>query len=373
MARALELAARGMRTTSPNPRVGCVIARDGQVLAEGWHAHAGGPHAEIAALAALEAPGDARGATAYVTLEPCSHHGRTPPCADALVEAGITDVVIAAGDPNPEVNGQGIARLREAGIACRTGLMAAEADELNPGFNQRMRTGRPFVRVKLAQSLDGRIALGSGASQWITGAAARADVQHWRARASVILTGIGTVAMDDPSLNVRLPADVAPAHVAADPQPLRVIVDSRWRTPVAARTLSLPGQVVIAGCENAPIPELLATTEAELLQLPSTTASPTDRVDLHALMRELAAREANEVHVEAGGRLCGALLEAGLVDELLVYVAPCLLGQDGLPSFAFGPLEAMDSRPTFAWIDRQMFGDDLRIRLRPQYRDSQAH
>lgn len=373
MARAIELAERGLQTTAPNPRVGCVIGRGDERLAEGWHRQAGGPHAEIVALRALADRADAHGATAYVTLEPCSHHGRTPPCADALVEAGVARVVVATGDPNPAVNGRGLARLREAGIECHTGLLAAEAEALNPGFNMRMRAGRPFIRVKLAQSLDGRIALGNGVSQWITGDAARADVQQWRARASAILTGIGTVATDDPSLNVRIAVDPAASGEASGPQPLRVIVDSRWRTPIAARTLALPGQVLVAGCADQPIPELLATTGAELLPLPATVQGnggvAAGRVDLHALMRELAAREVNEVHVEAGGRLCGALLEAGLVDELLVYVAPVLLGGDGLPSFAFGPLESMDRRPAFEWIDRQMFGDDLRIRLRPQYRD----
>ncbi|KAA9131049.1 bifunctional diaminohydroxyphosphoribosylaminopyrimidine deaminase/5-amino-6-(5-phosphoribosylamino)uracil reductase RibD [Marinihelvus fidelis] len=366
MARAIELAERGMNTTAPNPRVGCVLARDGDIIAEGWHEQAGGPHAEVMALAALEDPQAARGAIAYVTLEPCSHHGRTPPCADALVAAGVAEVVIAATDPNPSVNGAGVERLRAAGIACRTGLLGEQAEALNPGFILRMREGRPFVRVKLAQSLDGRIALGNGASQWITGPEARADVQAWRARASAILTGIGTVAMDDPSLNVRLEGH--------EGQPLRVIVDSRWRTPAAARTLALPGEVLVAGCADEPVPDLLAVSPATLLPLPAApgTAAGTApvRVDLHALMAALAARECNEVHVEAGGQLCGALLAAGLVDELMVYIAPCLLGSDGLPSFVLAPLEDMAARPGFDWIDRQMFGDDLRIRLRPQYRDS---
>lgn len=361
MASAIELARRGQHTTRPNPGVGCVIVRDGGVVGKGWHREAGGPHAEIEALA--DAGAEARGGTAYVTLEPCAHHGRTPPCAAALADAGVAEVVIAALDPNPAVNGDGVRRLEAAGIRCRTGLLAAEAEALNPGFLSRMRRGRPWVRVKLAQSLDGRIALADGESRWITGEAARADVQQWRARASAIMTGIGTLAADDPSLNVRLGDEV--------PQPLRVIVDGRWRTPVAAKTLGLPGQVVIAGCADQPIPELLGTTGAELLQLPGAgpgqAGEGPPRVDLEALMRELAARECNEVHVEAGGRLCGALLEARLLDELLIYLAPCVLGADGLPTFVTGPFARMADRPAFEWVDRRMVGDDLRIRLQPQY------
>lgn len=360
MAEALALARRGLATTMPNPRVGCVLARDGQVLGRGWHRAAGGPHAEVHAL---EAAGEgARGATAYVTLEPCAHRGRTGPCADALVDAGIARVVVAVGDPNPAVNGGGLARLAAAGIDTQVGLMEAEGRTLNAGFLSRMERGRPWVRVKLAQSLDGRTALANGDSRWITGAPAREDVQRWRAQACVILTGVGTVLADDPSLNVR----------RGDPerQPLRVIVDSRWRTPADAKTLSLPGGVLIAGLATESIPRDLSAV-AECQPLPGTDASPTGarRVDLAALMEELARREVNEVHVEAGGTLSGALLRASLLDEVLLYQASCLLGEAGRPSFELGVLEDMAERPELTCFERVLVGDDLRMRLLPPYRE----
>jgi diaminohydroxyphosphoribosylaminopyrimidine deaminase/5-amino-6-(5-phosphoribosylamino)uracil reductase len=367
MAAALRAAGRGVYGTDPNPRVGCVIARDGRVLATGWHRAAGGPHAEVLALA--EAGDDARGATAYVTLEPCSHYGRTPPCVDALLEAGIAEVVVATRDPNPAVNGTGLDRLAALGVRCRSGLLAEQAEALNPGFFKRMRHGRPWVRVKLAQSLDGRIALHNGVSQWITGPAARRDVQRWRARSSAILTGIGTVLADDPSLNVR-PAsgeakDPAWGLIGQEPrQPLRVIVDSRWRTPPDARTLGLPGEVLVAGLAKHDIPPALAASGAGIVGLPESDG----RVSLDALLGTLAEREINEVHVEAGGALCGALLEGRLIDELLVYQAPCVLGQEGQASFALPRLDGMEGRPSLAWSERRMVGDDLRMRLRPQYR-----
>jgi diaminohydroxyphosphoribosylaminopyrimidine deaminase/5-amino-6-(5-phosphoribosylamino)uracil reductase len=353
MARALQLAARGLHSTQPNPRVGCVLARDGQVLAEGWHQQAGAAHAEAAALQALG--GQATGATAYVTLEPCSHHGRTPPCAGALVAAGVAEVVVAMGDPNPQVNGQGLEVLQAAGIKVRSGLLEAAARELNPGFIMRMEQGRPWVRVKIAQSLDGRIALGSGESQWITGRAARADVQQWRGRASAVMTGIGTLLADDPSLNLRLPGALQ--------QPVRVVVDSHWRTPTSARTLGLPGQVIIAGLESSPVPAGLQASSARLLALPGEHG----RVSLPALLKALAGQEVNELQVEAGGTLCAALLEARCVDELLIYQAACLLGSGGLASFALPAVAAMDRRPAFTLLEQRSVGADLRMRLRPQY------
>ncbi len=354
MAEAIALARRGLDTTSPNPRVGCVLARDGEVVGRGWHEVAGGPHAEIAALA--DAGVNAAGATAYVTLEPCNHAGRTGPCSEALLSAGVAEVVAAVRDPNPHVSGAGIERLGQAGVRTRHGLLEAQARALNPGFFSRMERGRPWVRVKLAQSLDGRTALADGASQWITGAAARADVQRWRARACAVLTGVGTVLADDPSLDVRLDG--------ATRQPLRVIVDSRWRTPPRAKTLDLPGVVLIAGRDDREPPRELLD-RAECVGLPADG----DRVHLGALLELLAAREINEVHVEAGGTLCGALLGQELLDDLLLYQAACLLGEGGLPTFVLGGMDRMEQRPEFRVLERIAVGDDLRMRLAPPYRE----
>ena len=360
MAEALMLARRGLRTTMPNPRVGCVLARNGEIVGRGWHERAGEPHAEVHAL---ESAGErAHGATVYVTLEPCAHQGRTGPCADALIRAGVSAVVVAVRDPNPAVNGGGLARLEAAGIDTRVGLLESQGRALNPGFLSRMERGRPWIRVKLAQSLDGRTALANGQSQWITGAAAREDVQRWRAQACAILTGVGTVIADDPSLNVRL----------SDParQPLRVIVDSRWRTPPQAKTLSLPGSVLVVGLDSEPLPQgLAAVAECLPLRGKEDPITGTMRVDLGALMTELSRREVNEVHVEAGGTLCGALLNGALLDELLVYQASCLLGDAGLPSFLLGVLGSMAERPEFRSLERLAVGDDLRMRLAPPYRE----
>lgn len=363
MAEAIALARRGLATTMPNPRVGCVLARDdgageAQVVGRGWHERAGGPHAEIAAL--KDAGGQARGAMAYVTLEPCAHRGRTGPCVDALLEAGVTRVVAASLDPNPHVDGGGLRRLAAAGVDTASGLMGEAARALNPGFFSRMERGRPWVRLKIAQSLDGRTALADGTSQWITGPAARADVQRWRARACAILTGVGTVLADDPSLNVR--AAMPGEQVAPDRQPLRVIADSRWRTPIDARTLHLPGDVLVAGIEGRQIPAALAEA-ADCLSL----AAEGDRINLRLLLGALAGREINEVHVEAGGRLCGALLTAGLVDEVLIYQASCLLGERGLPSFELGGPDHMEGRPQLRVIERVSVGPDLRMRLAPPH------
>jgi diaminohydroxyphosphoribosylaminopyrimidine deaminase/5-amino-6-(5-phosphoribosylamino)uracil reductase len=353
MARALQLARKGLMTTHPNPRVGCIITRNGQVVGSGWHKKAGDAHAEINAL---HVAGDkARGGTAYVTLEPCSHSGRTPPCVEALISAQITRVVYAVEDPNPEVNGNGFHRLKQAGIEVQSGLMAADAEALNPGFLKRMRQGRPWVRVKLAQSLDGHIALANGSSQWISGSEARADVQNWRARSDVILTGIGTVLADDPSLNVRISKDAR--------QPARVIVDSQWRMPVNARLLGLPGKVLIAGLNEKPVPDALHETAAECLLLPACEG----RVDLKAMLNELGKRGYNEVHVEAGSTLCGSLIQQGLVDELLVYQAPIIIGGGAISPFAAPRLDNMDDRVHLEWVDSIRIGKDLRLRLKPVY------
>ncbi len=357
MARALQLARRGLASTHPNPRVGCVLARDGRIVGSGWHRKAGQPHAEILAL--REAGIEAAGATAYVTLEPCSHHGRTPPCVDALIQASVSRVVFAMEDPNPEVSGSGNRRLLNAGVEVQSGLMAIEAEELNLGFMMRMRRKRPWVRVKLAQSMDGNIGLANGTSQWITGTAARADVQRWRAGSDAILTGIGTVLSDDPSLNVRISREPE----TSVRQPIRVLVDSHWRTPASARLLGLPGDVLIAGLNTDDLPANLASTKAECISFPSSTG----RVDLHALLLYLGKRGINEVQVEAGATLCGALLQLSLVDEVLLYQAPVLLGGGAVSPFALPILDNMDDRVHLEWMDSRRIGKDQRIRLRPVY------
>jgi len=354
MAEALRLARRGLYTTDPNPRVGCVIADGERVIGRGWHEAAGSPHAEIAALRDADRP--VRGHTAYVTLEPCNHHGRTPPCTEALLEAGIARVVIASADPNPAVTGGGLARLRDAGLEVQSGLLEREAEELNCGFLMRMRAGRPWVRVKIAVSLDGRTALRSGESQWISGPASRRDVQRWRARSSAILTGIGTLLADDPSLEARVEVPVC--------QPLRVVADSRWRAPPDCRLLQDPRRTLLAGDRAAPVPAELRASGVNILEV---AAAPSG-IDLRALLEALAEREINEVQVEAGARLCGSLLEAGLVDELLLYQAPVLLGDGGPGPFTLGPLESMADRTHLKVLETTHIGEDLRIRLSPSAR-----
>ncbi|MEJ8569012.1 bifunctional diaminohydroxyphosphoribosylaminopyrimidine deaminase/5-amino-6-(5-phosphoribosylamino)uracil reductase RibD [Elongatibacter sediminis] len=351
MSQALRLAALGMNTTRPNPRVGCVLAVRNEVVAEGWHEVAGGPHAEVAALD--KAGPAARGSTAYVTLEPCSHHGRTPPCADRLIEAGIERVVVASVDPNHAVNGTGLERLRAAGIAVQTGLLGDQAEALNAGFFKRMRSGRPWLRVKAAISLDGRTGLSNGDSKWITSAASRRDVQAWRARSCAMLTGLGTVMADNPSLTARV----------EDPplRPLRVIADSHWRTPPGSRVLDDPGTALIAGLADSAIPPELADTGVTCLPLPGSV----DGVDLGALLDGLGERGINEVQVEAGARLCGSLLRGGFVDEVLVYLAPVLLGEGGPGPFALGELESMAGRTYLEVIETCAVGPDLRLRLTP--------
>jgi diaminohydroxyphosphoribosylaminopyrimidine deaminase/5-amino-6-(5-phosphoribosylamino)uracil reductase len=348
MARALALAERGLYTTAPNPRVGAVVVRDGRLVGEGWHELAGGPHAEIAALADAKRRGEAvRGATLYVTLEPCSHSGRTPPCTSAIVEAGIARVAAAMPDPNP-LAAHGAARLREAGIHVDVGLLEGEANELNAGFVMRMTRGRPFVRMKVAASLDGRTAMADGESRWITCEAARADGHHWRARACAVLTGIGTVRADDPELTVR--------SVATTRQPLRVVVDRHGDTPADAKVLRGGALLVTAAARNSAWRE-----DVEHVSLPDADG----RVDLVALMRRLAERGINEVHVEAGARLNAALLEARQVDELLVYLAPALLGDParGMAEF-HAAVRPLASRVALAYESIDRVGTDLRIRAR---------
>lgn len=354
MARALQRAGRGLATTMPNPRVGCVIARGDEVLGEGWHQRAGGPHAEADALAAAGA--GARGATAYVTLEPCAHHGRTPPCADALIEAGVARVVIASADSSQQ--SAGIDRLRAAGIQVETGLMQAQARELNRGFFSRIERGRPWLRVKLAMSLDGRTALASGESKWITSPGARADVQRWRARSSALLTGIGTVLADDPALTVR-PQEAGEAADMPFVPPLRVVLDRRLRTPAGVRLLDGSAPTLLLHGAGTPVPAHLAAVECQAL------AETPHGLDLAAVLAELGARGMNEVQVEAGPILSGALLAAGLVDEVLLYIAPVLLGDAARPLFSLPPLSDMAARWQLETIEQCQVGPDLRWLLRP--------
>ncbi|MGP8034976.1 MAG: bifunctional diaminohydroxyphosphoribosylaminopyrimidine deaminase/5-amino-6-(5-phosphoribosylamino)uracil reductase RibD [Steroidobacteraceae bacterium] len=361
MQRALELAARGLTTTHPNPRVGCVLAKGGRIVAEGWHARVGESHAEVVALNA--AAGQAAGATAYVTLEPCSHHGRTPPCVDALIASRVARVVYAVADPDPRVNGRGAELLSAAGITVEAGLLAAEAGELNAGFLKRMRQGRPWVRLKLAMSLDGRTALASGASRWVSGAAARADVQQWRARSAAILTGIGTLLADDPRLDVRL----GDASDGTARQPLRVVLDSSLRTPPTARLFGVPGEVLIVTTVPATDPRweprcaALAAQGARIETLPAHGA----RVPLAAVLTRLGELEINELQVEAGPTLAGELLRQSLVDELLLYVAPKFLGPQARPLVALPELTDLDAAPGLIITGVQRVGEDLRLLLRP--------
>ncbi|MCB1958962.1 MAG: bifunctional diaminohydroxyphosphoribosylaminopyrimidine deaminase/5-amino-6-(5-phosphoribosylamino)uracil reductase RibD [Rhodocyclaceae bacterium] len=350
MARALQLAERGLETTTPNPRVGCVIAQGDRIVGEGWHARAGEAHAEVLALA--EAGAAARGATAYVTLEPCAHHGRTPPCTDALIAAGIARVVAAMGDPNPAVQGRGVARLAQAGIAVSTGLLEAQAIELNRGFVSRMTRQRPWIRLKLATTLDGKTALNNGVSQWVTGPAARADGHRWRARACAILTGIGTVKADDPQLTVRA--------VACQRQPLRVVVDARLDISPDARLLDGRPVLVAAAQVDPDKRDALARRNAEVVCLPN----PHGKVDLPALITELARRGLNEVHVEAGFKLNGSLLREGCVDELLIYQAAMLVGDSAQGAFNLAELTSLADARRLEVIDRRSIGDDVRLLAR---------
>ena len=349
MARAIRLAQRGRYRTRPNPAVGCVLLRDGAIIGEGSTQRAGSNHAEIEALIAAS---DARGATAYVSMEPCAHAGRTGPCADALVAAGIARVVVATMDPNPE-GGGGVARLRAAGIPVDCGVLQNEAEAVNPGFFKRHQEGRPFVRVKLAASLDGRTAMASGESQWITGPEARADVQRLRARSGAIVTGIGTVLADDPALTVR------DETLDIPDQPLRVVLDTRLRTPPAAALLSQSGQAIIATAAERDDAALRAAG-AEIVSFPVGARG----IDLAALLALLARREINEVLVECGPRLAGAFLADELTDELVVYMAPVLLGSNARPLLSL-PLDTMAARHRLAVTDLRQIGGDYRWTLAP--------
>lgn len=352
MARALALAARGLETTSPNPRVGCVLVNAGEVVGEGWHRRAGEAHAEIGALAAAGAR--ARGATAYVTLEPCSHFGRTPPCADTLIEAGVARVVAAMQDPNPLVAGRGLERLRAAGIVTASGLLEDEARELNLGFVSRMTRGRPWVRLKAAATLDGKTALANGVSQWITGAAARRDGHRWRARACAVLTGIGTVREDDPQLTVR--------EVPCERQPLRVLVDAGLQVAPTARILQ--GAPILIATARADAAHLARLAEAghEVVAIPDAAG----KVDLPALMLELGRRGINEVHVEAGRGLNGSLLRERCVDELLLYLAPMLVGDAAQGLFRLPALNRLDEALRLDIRDLRRVGEDFRLIARPR-------
>ena len=353
MQRALRLAERGLYTTDPNPRVGCVIVKDNRVIAEGWHRCAGEPHAEILAL--QQAGDQAAGSTVYITLEPCSHHGKTPPCAEALVSAGVSHVIAAMQDPNPEVAGSGFEHLRQHGIKVSSGLLERAARAINPGFIKRMECGRPFVRIKMAMSLDGRTAMASGESQWITAEAARNDVQRLRARSSVILTGVDTVIHDNPSLNVRLSANQL--GIEGDVrQPQRVVLDSQLRFPADAKMLKLQGTTTVL------------TTQANP-QLPGCDVVRLDadnnKLDLVSVMRWLSGLQANEVHVEAGATLSGALLASKLVDEIVVYIAPHIMGSDARGLFDIPGLAKMAERIELDIVDVRQLGKDLRVTAVP--------
>lgn len=350
MSLALQLARRGLNTTTPNPRVGCVLVRDGEVVGQGWHERAGEAHAEVHALRAAGAR--ARAATAYVTLEPCAHHGRTPPCAEALIAAGVSRVVAAMQDPNPAVSGRGLKLLDEAGIDTACGLLGDEALELNRGFVSRIARGRPWLRIKAAASLDGRTALANGTSQWITGEHARADGHRWRARSCALLTGIGTILGDDPRLTVRTPE--------CSRQPLVVIVDARLRTPPTARVFET-GHVLVACAHHDPERAgALAARGAEVVTLPAADG----QVDLWRLMGELGMRGVNEVLSEAGARLNGALIASACADELLLYLAPTLLGNDAAALLALPTIDRLELASRWRFVDFRTLGTDLRLVLR---------
>ena len=355
MALALRLAERGRCSTKPNPRVGCVLVRDGEIVGRGFHHHAGGPHAERVALA--DAGDKARGATAYVTLEPCCHHGRTPPCTEGLIDAGVSRVVYADGDTNPQVAGAGVRQLEAAGIRVTGGVMANEARRLNRGFHSRHQRGRPFITLKLGMSLDGKLALANGQSQWITGAEARADVQRLRAQSCAVLCGIGTVLADNPRMTVR-----DPRFDLADRQPARVVLDGKLRFPASAAMLREPGRtVVFTRNSDDAAQQALRTVGAEIESQPAGD----EALDLHAVCARLATLEFNEVLVESGPVLAGALLDAGLVDELVIYLAPMLLGATARSAFATRELLDLSDATRFHCLETRSIGRDLRLTLTP--------
>lgn len=370
MSRALQLAARGLYTAHPNPRVGCTLVRNKRLLAEGWHEYTGGPHAEIAALEKIGV--EAEGATAYVTLEPCAHQGKTPPCVEALIAHRLARVVVAMQDPNPLVNGDGIRRLREAGIQVDVGLMTEQAVALNPGFIKRMQSQRPFIRLKQGISLDGGTALANGKSQWISGENSRLDVHRWRARSSAIMTGVDTILNDDPAMTIRLESLAVMGELETDngsriKQPLRIIIDSNLRTSPDARALKLPGDVLIVTVSDDPARQARLTSEhVEVVRLP---ADENGKPDLHDLMSVLAAGQINELLVECGGRLAGALLSRKLIDEIVLYMAPCLLGSSARGLFDIAPLSDMRERIELDIQEVRPIDRDLRIIARPLYRN----
>ena len=350
MAQALRLAEQGLYTTMPNPRVGCVIVKNNQVIGEGAHLKAGEPHAEVLAL--RQVGERAKGATVYVTLEPCSHFGKTPPCADALIEAGVAKVIVAMQDSNPLVAGQGLARLAAQGIETQSGLMQAQAIELNLGFISRMTKNLPFVRSKIAASLDGKTALSNGESQWITGDAARLDVQHWRARSCAIMTGIGTILSDNPSLNVR--------DIQLERQPLKIIVDSHLRAPISSKVLQNGRTLIAFAIDAEDKAEKLFDAGVELLCIPNNE----NKVCLKTLLSHLAANEINEVMVEGGEGLNGALLTQNLIDELLIYYAPKIMGSAGKGMFAMPAFTNMNQALNMQILDIRQFGADIRLRAK---------
>jgi len=358
----LQLAKQGLYTTHPNPRVGCVLVKDERVISQGWHHQAGQDHAEIVALKAADDP---QGATAYITLEPCYHHGRTGPCSQALIEAGVKRVVAAMYDPNPLVAGRGLQQLKRAGIEVAVGLMEAEAEQLNRGFCKRMRGRGPWVTSKIAMSLDGRTAMASGESQWITGAPARQDVHRLRASSSAIVTGIGTVLQDDPELTPRDGVDLPLVR-----PPDRVVIDSQLKTPTSARLIKPLGTTHILTCSNDTSRiQTLQAAGCEVSVMPAVNG----RVDLRAVLEHLAGLEMNELLVEAGSVLNGALLEAGLVDEWVVYVAPCLMGDTAKGAFHLSDLTAMAQRYRLNITDQRLVGQDYRLRFRVQPDNHKEH
>ena len=354
MARAIRLAKGGLYTADPNPRVGCVLVKDGEVVGEGFHLRAGEPHAERNAIAV--AGERARGATAYVSLEPCSHHGRTPPCSQGLIEAGVSRVVSAMQDPNPEVSGEGNRQLQQAGIEVEVGLMQSEAEALNPGYIKRRLHGLPYVRCKLAMSLDGRTAMASGESKWITSQDARLDVQRLRARSSAIITGIETVLADDPSMNVRLDG-------VEVKQPLRVVLDSNLRMSPQTKMLTLPGDTLVVCCAGADSEKqtVLEQAGAEVVRQEGSS----DKVDLLAVLQLLAEREMNEVLIETGAVLAGSYMSQGLIDELVVYIAPHLMGADARGLMQLPEIESMQDRVELDIVDIRRVGKDIRITAKP--------
>ncbi len=357
MAQAIRLAEQGLFTVDPNPRVGCVLVNKNEIVGQGWHQHAGEAHAEIMAL--REAGAAAKGSTAYVSLEPCCHHGKTPPCSEALIKAGVARVVVAMEDPSPQVAGKGVSQLREASIDIEVGVMTAQAETLNPGFIQRMRHGRPFVHCKMAMSLDGRTAMASGESQWITGESARLDVHKLRARSSVIVTGIGTVLADDPSMNARLESEEVL-------QPARVVLDSQLKFPVGARMLSLPGRTIVCTTseaiqQNKEKTESLKVAGAELVQLEKEN----DRISLPALLKFLNDEQFNEVMLEAGATLSGAFMQAGLIDEVVVYMAPLLMGDTARGLLSLPGIVNMSDACNLEIMDVRAVGKDWRIVAKP--------